>query len=32
MGILSDRSNPKYFMPLGLILTAICNLFFGASN
>ncbi|ASV12771.1 MFS transporter [Leptospira santarosai] len=32
MGALSDRSNPKYFMPLGLILTAICNLLFGASS
>lgn len=32
MGALSDRSNPKYFMSLGLILTAICNLLFGASS
>ncbi|TGK32782.1 MFS transporter [Leptospira gomenensis] len=32
MGALSDRSNPKYFMPLGLILTAFCNFAFGASN
>jgi len=30
MGSLSDRSNPRYFMPLGLILTAICNFAFGA--
>ena len=28
MGALSDRSNPRYFMPLGLILTAICNFAF----
>ncbi|XDD50476.1 MFS transporter [Leptospira sp. WS92.C1] len=32
MGALSDRSNPKFFMPLGLILTAVCNLLFGASS
>lgn len=32
MGALSDRSNPRFFMPLGLILTAVCNLFFGASS
>ncbi|PJZ67673.1 MFS transporter [Leptospira wolffii] len=32
MGALSDRSNPKVFMPLGLILTAICNILFGASS
>lgn len=28
-GILSDRSNPRYFMAMGLILSGICNLFFG---
>ena len=30
MGAWSDRSNPRYFMPLGLVLTAICNFAFGA--
>jgi OPA family glycerol-3-phosphate transporter-like MFS transporter len=30
MGAWSDRSNPRYFMPLGLLLTAICNFAFGA--
>lgn len=28
-GILSDRSNPRYFMAIGLMLSGICNLFFG---
>jgi len=28
-GILCDRSNPRYFMAIGLILTGICNIFFG---
>ncbi|MEJ5369298.1 MAG: MFS transporter [Bryobacteraceae bacterium] len=32
MGAWSDRSNPRYFMPLGLILTALCNFLFGASS
>jgi MFS transporter, OPA family, glycerol-3-phosphate transporter len=32
MGAWSDRSNPRYFMPLGLVLTAICNFLFGAAN
>lgn len=31
-GILSDRSNPRYFMALGLILTGFCNIFFGMSS
>ena len=31
-GILSDRSNSRYFMALGLILTGICNIFFGFSS
>ncbi|NGX56841.1 MAG: Membrane sensor protein UhpC [Candidatus Anoxychlamydiales bacterium] len=31
-GILSDRSNPRYFMGIGLILTGIFNLFFGLSS
>lgn len=29
MGAVSDRSNPRYFMPLGLLLTALCNFAFG---
>jgi OPA family sugar phosphate sensor protein UhpC-like MFS transporter len=31
-GILSDRSNPRYFMGIGLILTGLFNLFFGLSS
>lgn len=31
-GILADRSNPRYFMALGLFLTGICNLLFGLSS
>jgi MFS transporter, OPA family, sugar phosphate sensor protein UhpC len=31
-GMLSDRSNPRYFMAVGLILTGICNIFFGFSS
>jgi len=30
MGAWSDRSNPRYFMPAGLLLTAACNFLFGA--
>lgn len=30
MGAWSDRSNPRYFMPAGLLLTAFCNFAFGA--
>lgn len=30
MGAWSDRSNPRYFMPLGLLLTALCNFLFGS--
>lgn len=30
MGAWSDRSNPRYFMPAGLLLTALCNFAFGA--
>ncbi len=30
MGAWSDRSNPRYFMPLGLLVTALCNFAFGA--
>ncbi len=29
LGSLSDRSNPRYFMALGLLLTALCNFLFG---
>jgi OPA family glycerol-3-phosphate transporter-like MFS transporter len=32
MGALSDRSNPRYFMAAGLVLTAACNFAFGASG
>jgi MFS transporter, OPA family, sugar phosphate sensor protein UhpC len=31
-GYMSDRSNPRYFMSIGLILTGIFNLFFGFSS
>lgn len=31
-GILSDRSNPRYFMAFGLILTGIFNILFGFSS
>lgn len=30
MGALSDRSNPRVFMAVGLLMTAICNFLFGA--
>ncbi len=30
MGAGSDRSNPRYFMPAGLLLTAFCNFLFGS--
>lgn len=30
MGAWSDRSNPRTFMPLGLLMTALCNFAFGA--
>ncbi len=32
MGSLSDRSNPRYFMSLGLLLTAACNFAFSAAS
>lgn len=32
MGAWSDRSNPRLFMPLGLLITALCNFAFGAAN
>jgi len=31
-GILADRSNPRYFMAIGLILTGILNICFGMSS
>jgi OPA family glycerol-3-phosphate transporter-like MFS transporter len=30
MGNISDRSNPRYFMAVGLILSGVINLFFGS--
>jgi OPA family glycerol-3-phosphate transporter-like MFS transporter len=32
MGSLSDRSNPRYFMPIGLSLTALCNFAFATAG
>jgi MFS transporter, OPA family, glycerol-3-phosphate transporter len=32
LGAWSDRSNPRYFMPAGLLLTALCNFLFGAAS
>ena len=32
LGAWSDRSNPRYFMPAGLLLTALCNFAFGAAS
>lgn len=31
-GMLADKSNPRYFMSIGLILTGICNFIFGLSS
>lgn len=31
-GILGDKSNPRYFMSTGLILTGLFNIFFGSSS
>lgn len=31
-GILGDKSNPRYFMSIGLILTGVFNIFFGFSS
>ena len=31
-GMLSDKSNPRYFMAIGLILTGIANILFGFSS
>ncbi|MCE9596527.1 MAG: MFS transporter [Spirochaetia bacterium] len=32
LGALSDKSNPRMFMPAGLLLSAACNFAFGASS
>jgi len=31
-GVLSDRSNPRFFMGIGLIMTGFLNIFFGMSS
>jgi OPA family sugar phosphate sensor protein UhpC-like MFS transporter len=31
-GIIGDRSNPRYFMAIGLFLTAACNILVGLSS
>lgn len=31
-GVLSDRSNPRYFMAIGLMITGVLNIFFGLSS
>lgn len=31
-GILGDRTNPRYFMAFGLLMSAIMNIFFGLST
>lgn len=31
-GVMSDRSNPRYFMAIGLILTGVLNILFGMSS
>ncbi|WP_139414924.1 MFS transporter [Chlamydia abortus] len=31
-GVISDQSNPRYFMALGLIVTGFTNIFFGISS
>ncbi|WP_213156707.1 phosphoglycerate transporter protein PgtP [Parachlamydia sp. AcF125] len=31
-GILSDRSNPRYFMAIGLMMTGVANILFGLSS
>ncbi len=31
-GAVSDRSNPRYFMAIGLILTGLCNILFAFSS
>lgn len=31
-GIMSDRSNPRYFMGVGLVITGLLNIFFGMGS
>lgn len=31
-GVMGDKSNPRYFMSIGLILTGVFNIFFGLSS
>ncbi|ANH78467.1 MFS transporter [Candidatus Chlamydia sanziniae] len=31
-GVISDQSNPRYFMALGLIITGVTNILFGMSS
>lgn len=31
-GVMADRSNPRYFMGVGLIVTGVLNLLFGSSS
>lgn len=31
-GVMSDQSNPRFFMAIGLIITGITNIFFGLSS
>ncbi len=31
-GILSDKSNPRFFMAAGLVITGVLNIFFGMSS
>jgi glycerol-3-phosphate transporter len=31
-GVIGDQSNPRYFMAIGLFLSAIANIFFGMSS
>lgn len=31
-GVISDLSSPRYFMAFGLIMTGICNIFFGFAS
>lgn len=31
-GVMSDQSNPRYFMAIGLIVTGLTNIFFGFSS
>jgi OPA family sugar phosphate sensor protein UhpC-like MFS transporter len=31
-GMLSDKSNPRYFLPIGLMMTGVVNILFGFSS